>query len=77
MNTASYLYPYTQIGVSSMSAYSEQKTQSWTIHDYIEEMIYIAEVIEVPGMQARMAEIKNAVTKKFTAEEREAAGLLF
>lgn len=77
MNTASYLYPYTQIGVSNMSAYSEQKTQSWTIHDYIEEMIYIAEVIEVPGMQARMAEIKNAVTKKFTAEEREAAGLLF
>jgi hypothetical protein len=60
-----------------MSAYSEMKTQSWTIHDFIEEMIYIAEVIEVPGMQARMAEIKLAVTKRFTHEERESAGLMF
>ena len=60
-----------------MSAYTGKVTKDWTIHDFIEEMIYIAEVIEVPGMQARMAEIKNAVTKKFTAEEREAAGLLF
>lgn len=60
-----------------MSAYSEMKTQSWTIHDFIVEMIYIAEVIEVPGMHARMAEIKLAVTKRFTREERESAGLMF
>ena len=60
-----------------MSAYSEMKTQSWTIHDFIVEMIYIAEVIEVPGMQARMAEIKLAVTERFTEEERESAGLMF
>jgi len=60
-----------------MSAYSEMKTQSWTIHDFIVEMIYIAEVIEIPGMQARMAEIKLAVTERFTEEERESAGLMF
>jgi uncharacterized protein YktB (UPF0637 family) len=60
-----------------MSAYSENKTSTWTIHDFIEEMICIAEVIEVPGMHARMTEIKEAVTKRFDAEERESAGLLF
>lgn len=60
-----------------MSAYSEQKTLAWTIHDFIEEMIYIAEIIEVPGMQTRMNEIKDMVIKRFTDEERETAGLLF
>ena len=60
-----------------MSAYTENKTSNWTIHDFIEEMIYIAEVIEVPGMHARMTEIKEAVVKRFTEEERESAGLLF
>ena len=60
-----------------MSAYSENKTSTWTIHDFIEEMIYIAEVIEVPGMHARMTEIKETVVKRFTEEERESSGLLF
>ena len=60
-----------------MSAYTENKTSNWTIHDFIEEMICIAEVIEVPGMSSRMTEIKEAVVKRFTEEERESAGLLF
>ena len=60
-----------------MSAYTENKTSNWTIHDFIEEMIYIAEVIEVPGMSSRMTEIKEAVVKRFTEEERESSGLLF
>ena len=60
-----------------MSAYTENKTSNWTIHDFIEEMIYIAEVIEVPGMHTRMTEIKEAVIKRFTEEERESSGLLF
>jgi len=60
-----------------MSAYTENKTSNWTIHDFIEEMIYIAEVIEVPGMSSRMTEIKEAVVKRFTEEERESSGLMF
>ena len=60
-----------------MSAYTENKTSNWTIHDFIEEMIYIAEVIEIPGMHTRMTEIKEAVIKRFTEEERESSGLLF
>jgi hypothetical protein len=60
-----------------MSAYTENKTSNWTIHDFIEEMIYIAEVIEVPGMSSRMTEIKEEVVKRFTEEERESSGLMF
>jgi len=60
-----------------MSAYTENKTNNWTINDFIEEMIYIAEVIEVPGMSSRMNQIKQVVTERFTEEERESAGLLF
>ena len=60
-----------------MSAYTENKTSTWTIHDFIEEMIYIAEVIEIPGMSSRMNQIKQVVTERFTDEERESAGLLF
>jgi len=60
-----------------MSAYTENKTSNWTIYDFIEEMIYIAEVIEVPGMSSRMNQIKQVVTERFTEEERESAGLLF
>jgi len=60
-----------------MSAYTENKTSNWTIHDFIEEMIYIAEVIEVPGMSSRMTEIKEAIVKRFTKEERESSGLMF
>ena len=60
-----------------MSAYTENKTSTWTIHDFIEEMIYIAEVIEIPGMSSRMNQIKQVVTERFTEEERESAGLLF
>jgi len=60
-----------------MSAYTENKTSNWTIHDFIEEMICIAEVIEVPGMSSRMTEIKEEVVKRFTEEERESSGLMF
>ena len=60
-----------------MSAYTENKTSTWTIHDFIEEMIYIAEVIEVPGMSSRMTEIKQVVIERFTEEERESSGLMF
>jgi len=60
-----------------MSIYSERTTSNWTIHDFIEEMIYIAEVIEVPGMYSRMTEVKKVITERFTDEERESAGLMF
>jgi hypothetical protein len=40
-------------------------------------MIYIAEMIEVPGMDARMASIKEVVIERFDQEQRESAGLLF
>lgn len=60
-----------------MSAYTGKVTKDWTIHDFIEEMIYIAEMIEVPGMDARMASIKEVVIERFDQEQRESAGLLF
>jgi hypothetical protein len=60
-----------------MSAYTGKVTKDWTIHDFIEEMIYIAEMIEVPGMDARMTSIKEVVIERFDQEQRESAGLLF
>jgi uncharacterized protein (UPF0333 family) len=77
-----FVYPISMhirsnIRIICMSAYSEHKTSNWTIHDFIEEMIYIAEVIEVPGMSSRMTEIKEEVVKRFTEEERESSGLMF
>jgi hypothetical protein len=60
-----------------MSAYTGKVTKDWTIHDFIEEMIYIAEMIEIPGMEARMSQIKQVIIERFDPDQRESAGLLF
>ena len=60
-----------------MSAYTGKTTKDWTIHDFIEEMIYIAEMIEIPGMEARMIQIKQVIIERFDLDQRESAGLLF
>lgn len=49
----------------------------WTIGDYIEELICICEIVDVPGMRAKLEALQREIVEKFDEEVREAAGLLF
>jgi hypothetical protein len=51
--------------------------KNWKLGEFIEEMILICEIVEVPGMKQRLSEIKTVIKERFTEEEREAAGLVF
>ena len=50
---------------------------TWTIGQFIEELILICEVLEVPGMKSRRDEIIDQITERFSKDEREQAGLAF
>lgn len=53
------------------------KRDNWTIRDYLEELICICEILEVPGMRNKLESLKEEICQRFTEEEREAVGLLF
>jgi hypothetical protein len=48
---------------------------NWTIKDYIEELICICEVIEIPGFKAKRDELLAEMQARFTADELEDAGI--
>jgi hypothetical protein len=50
---------------------------TWTIGQFIEELILICEVLEVPGMKSRRDEIIDEISERFSQEERQNAGLAF
>ena len=47
----------------------------WTIKDFIEELICICEVIEVPGFKSKRDALLKEMQKRFTADELEDAGI--
>lgn len=49
----------------------------WTMRDFVEEMICIAEVIEIPGMKVKLDQIKREMQARFTEDELEEAGIVF
>jgi hypothetical protein len=53
------------------------KRDNWTIKDYLEELLCICEIIEIPGMKQKLESLKQEMKNKYSSEEREAAGLLF
>ena len=44
------------------------KRDHWKFSDYLEEMVCICEVLEVPGMRERLAAVKAEAMEKFPAE---------
>ena len=50
---------------------------NWTLKDFIEELICICEILEIPGMKSKRDEVLDAINERFTQEERENAGLGF
>ena len=44
------------------------KRSDWKFSDYLEEMVCICEVLEVPGMRSRLESIREEVLRKFPAE---------
>ena len=44
------------------------KRDHWKLSDYLEEMVCICEVLEVPGMKARLEAIRVEAIEKFPAE---------
>ena len=44
------------------------KRSDWKFKDYLEEMVCICEVLEVPGMRSRLDEIREEVLRKFPVE---------
>jgi len=47
------------------------------VRDYLEELICICEIIEIPGMKNKLESIKEEIKSRFTEDEREAVGLMF
>ena len=50
---------------------------TWTIGNFIEELILICEILEIPGMRAKRDELLDQISERFTKEQREQAGLGF
>ena len=44
------------------------KRDHWKFSDYLEEMVCICEVLEVPGMKSRLEAIRSEVLEKFPDE---------
>jgi hypothetical protein len=49
-------------------------TQSWTFGNFIEEIVLMSEIIEIPGYKAKRDDLIKEVWKRFPAE-CEALGL--
>ena len=44
------------------------ETSHWTFVDFIEEVIYLSEISEVPGIQGRRSDLLLEVWRRFPAE---------
>jgi hypothetical protein len=53
------------------------KREHWTIRDYLEELVCICEILEVPGMKNKLENLKTEICQRFSQDERESVGLLF
>jgi len=53
------------------------KRDNWTMRDYLEELMCICEILEVPGMKNKLESMKEEIRSRFSEDEREAAGLMF
>ena len=49
----------------------------WTIGQFVEELILICEILEIPGMKTKRDELLDEISERFSVEERETAGLSF
>jgi hypothetical protein len=50
------------------------ETSHWTFVDFIEEVIYLSEITEVPGIQGRRSDLLQEVWRRFP-DECKALGL--
>ena len=44
------------------------KRDDWTFSNYIEEIVMLSEMIEIPGMKAKRTELIREVWEKYPAE---------
>ena len=50
---------------------------AWTMTDYVEQLIMLEEMCEIPWAEEKAWELRLEMMGKFTLEEREDIGLMF
>ena len=48
----------------------------WTIGDFVEELILLCEVSELPGIQEKIQTLKQEIKKRFNRNEILSAGIV-
>jgi len=49
---------------------------AWNVSDYVEQLMTLSEVVEVPGVNEQIATLRYEMLHKFTKEELEAQGVV-
>jgi hypothetical protein len=49
---------------------------AWDVSDYVEQLMTLSEVVEVPGVNEQIATLRYEMLHKFTKEELEAQGVV-
>jgi hypothetical protein len=57
------------------SLYINQR-DAWNVSDYVEQILTLNEVTEVPGVNEQIATLRYEMLHKFTKEELEAQGVV-
>jgi len=57
------------------SLYINQR-DAWNVSDYVEQILTLNEVTEVPGVNEQIAKLRYEMLHKFTREELEAQGVV-
>jgi hypothetical protein len=49
---------------------------AWDVSDYVEQLMTLSEVVEVPGINEQISQLRYEMLHKFTKEELEAQGVV-
>ena len=49
---------------------------AWNVSDYVEQIMTLSEVVEVPGVNEQISQLRYEMLHKFTKEELEAQGVV-
>jgi|APCry1669188910_1035180.scaffolds.fasta_scaffold398078_2 hypothetical protein len=49
---------------------------AWDVSDYVEQLMTLSEVVEVPGVNEQISQLRYEMLHKFTKEELEAQGVV-
>lgn len=57
------------------SLYINQR-DAWNVSDYVEQLLILSEVVEVPGVNEQIGQLRYEMLHRFTTEELEAQGVV-